>query len=121
MNEGTAQPQIPLVKKLRVCYLGGIIGLFAGYLVSFFFQNEIIRMKLGFGGYLVHFFDVIIPTKENELSIALTAWICMAICSYIGQFVQLKLAEAGKIPEPKRWQKLREQEAAKRASEQGVS
>ena len=121
MNGSTTQPQIPLMKKLRVCYLGGIIGFFAGYLVSFFFQHEIIRVKLGFGGYLVHFFDVIIPTNENEFSIAITAWICMAICSYIGQFVQLKLAEAGKISEPKRWQKLREQEAAKRASEQGIS
>lgn len=105
MENKVSNSDIPMYKKFRVCYKGMINGAIVGYVFSFFQQNDFVQMKLGFGGYLTHFFHVIFSFN----SIGFTAWIGMAIGSFAGQFIQMKLAEAGKIAEPKGWAKLREE------------
>jgi hypothetical protein len=107
MENNANQPDIPMIKKLRACHLGGIYGGIAGYIISFFLQNSLIRMKLGFGGYLTNFYKILIPDFDM-LEVAITAWIGIGAGSFVGQFIQMKLAEAGHITEPKGWARLRE-------------
>jgi hypothetical protein len=64
-------------------------------------------MKLGFGGYLTNFYKILIPDFDM-LEVAITAWIGIGAGSFVGQFIQMKLAEIGHITEPKGWARLRE-------------
>lgn len=77
---------------------GGLSGAVVGYLTSYFFQDEIIRAKLGFWGYLVHFLDILF-SFENRFSaqIAATAWFSIAIGITLGVLVEKKLIDRGKI------------------------
>ena len=95
-------------KKFNACWIGQTIGAFLGYCISFFFQHELIRLKLGFGGYLTHFFDVIDPTGNGPSQIWLTAWFFLIAGAIGGGSTQMKLVEKGRIPKPGRWKKLEE-------------
>ena len=77
---------------------GGLSGAVAGYLVSFFFQPELIRAKLGFFGYVSHFFDILFSFGDRmSAQIAVTAWISVVIGAVIGRLAEKRLIEKGKI------------------------
>ena len=109
MSEKTRESFLITYKKFNSCWIGQTIGAFLGYCISFFFQHELIRMKLGFGGYLSHFFDVIVPSSDNPSQIWLTAWFFLIIGAIGGGSTQMKLVERGRISKPGRWKKLEEQ------------
>ena len=70
--------------------------------MSFFFQNELIRQKMGLGGYISHFIDVVF--KSNTSQVAITAWVCMILGAIGGHVAELSMVKKGIIkpwPRPK--------------------
>lgn len=68
--------------------IGFLIGAAVGYPLSFFFQNELVRAKLGMGGYLEHFVDVLKTIGDKQGSeLGWTALITMLVCGLLGQLV----------------------------------
>ena len=104
-------------KKFNACWIGQTIGAVIGYFISFFFQPEIIRVKLGIGGYFAHFFDVISPFGNNPTQIWFTAWLFLIIGSIGGGASQMKMVEKGQIPKPGRWKKLEEKIASEESGD----
>lgn len=90
---------------LGPCFRGQMIGIFVGYIISFFFQNELIKHKLGFGGYISHFIDVLFKSFGNNMSeVAITAWVCMILGAIGGHVAELSMVKKGIIkpwPRPK--------------------
>lgn len=105
-------------KKFNACWIGQLLGAVVGYCISFFFQHELIRMKLGFGGYLTHFFDVINPSGNGPSQIWLTAWFFLIVGSVGGGISQMKMVEKGRMAKPRRWKKLEEQNNREQADSQ---
>lgn len=84
-------------KDLRL-WRGTLIGLAAGYMISFFFQPEIVRVKLGLFGYISEFFDILFSFDDKmSARIAATAWLSMCIGGSIGAVIEKRLIEKGKI------------------------
>ena len=46
------------------CMFCELVGGFIGYCVSFFFQNELIREKIGFSGYVRSIVNILFPGKS---------------------------------------------------------
>ena len=92
-------------KILGRCFRGQVIGIFVGYVLSFFFQNELIKQKLGLGGYVSHFVDVLFKSFDNNMSeVAITAWVCIFLGAIGGHVAELILIKKGIIqpwPRPK--------------------
>ncbi len=89
-------------KDLRL-WRGILIGLSAGYMVSYIFQSEFVRAKLGFFGYISHAFDILFSSgNRTSAEIALTAWIPMTLGGIIGGRIEKRLIEKGKIQAWKR-------------------
>lgn len=77
---------------------GELIGVILGYFVSYFLQSEIVRAKLGLGGYFQHIWDVLTAFGErggNE--VALTAWITMFVGALVGGLVETILVKKGLV------------------------
>jgi len=70
---------------------GGLCGVVLGYMVSFLFQNEMIKQKLGFGGYLKHIIDVLFKSFDGMSEVAITAWVCMIVGAVAGGFIEKML------------------------------
>ena len=85
---------------------GEIFGAIIGYLISYLFQNELVRAKLGFVGYIQHIWDVLTAfSNRGGNEVALTAWICIIVCTILGACIENALVKKGLI-EP--WPKKRE-------------
>lgn len=79
---------------------GCVIGFAAGYIISYFFQEAGVRAKLGFWGYITHFYGVLSAFGYNDRGLtqmALTAWIFVLIGISIGCSAEKRLIEKGKI------------------------
>ena len=91
-----------ICKDLRM-WRGGLSGAAAGYLISYFFQPELLRAKMGFFGYVSHFIDILFSFGDRmSAQVAFTAWISIIIGAAIGRVAEKKLIEKGKIQEWKR-------------------
>lgn len=75
--------------------LWGLFGLIAGYPISFFFQNAIVREKLGMGGYIQHIGDVFKSLFEKgDKSVGVTALVTMLVCSLLAQVIYSLVAKS---------------------------
>lgn len=86
------------VRKDMRLWRGMVIGLATGYVVSYIFQSEFVRVKLGFFGYISNFFDILFSFGDKtSAQIALTAWIPTLLGGIIGGWIEKRLIEKGKI------------------------
>ena len=68
---------------IGTCIFGAVFGMVVGYMASYIFQNDLIKEKLGgFGGYIVHFLDIL--TGEAGGSAAGKAWILIVVGAFFG-------------------------------------
>ena len=87
---------------------GCLSGLVVGYVISYFFQSEFIRAKLGFGGYVEHIFSILFSFgSKMEAQAALTAWIFILIGAGVGGSIEKSLIKKGKI---KAWTRKKQDE-----------
>ena len=92
---------------------GLFVGMAVGYVISFFFQNELITVFCGFFKYIIHFYDILTCFGSNASDIGFTAWFCMIIGGVIGTYVEEVLIVIGKIkPWHPRWVKVDEKSKA---------
>ncbi|MGN0846680.1 MAG: hypothetical protein ACI4RA_04765 [Kiritimatiellia bacterium] len=84
---------------------GCVFGAVAGYVVSYFFQDEFVRAFVGFFDYMGHFCDILFTFEDRGFAItAFKAWISIAIGMAIGGSIEKKLIEKGRI---KAWSRKR--------------
>ena len=83
---------------------GLLVGMLSGYIISYFFQNEFIRIKFGFTGYITHFYDILTCFGNKMSEVGITAWVCILIGGQIGVYVEEMLVVRGKVkPWRPRW------------------
>lgn len=95
MTENQPDKTSFLASKLRY-WRGQLIGGAVGYAISFFFQDPFIKEKLGFGKYLLYFFDVLFKMLfegNGFIDTAIIAWVGIAVGAVIGEIVEKKLAK----------------------------
>lgn len=95
---------------------GLFAGMVVGYVISYFFQNELVKVFCSFPRYIIHFYDTLTCFANNASDIGFTAWFCMIIGGVIGSYVEEALIVIGKIkPWHPRWVKVDDQSKAEEA------
>lgn len=81
-----------------VVFVWTFVGAFLGYMMSYFFQDALIRNKLNLAGYLEHFFDIMTP-QRNMQSVAVTAWIGIIVGAVVCGMIAQTVTKGGKRTE----------------------
>lgn len=96
MNE-TVKEKLNLAKtNARKAWRGLAIGAFAGYCMSYFFQNAIVQYKLGgFFGYIGNIFTVLrtLFSTGREIEIGLIALAVTLVGAAAGVVLELKVVK----------------------------
>lgn len=79
-----------LKKKISLSIFGAILGL----PLSYYFQSEVVRNIVGgFGGYIKHFFDIIIKNSDFSINIIPSVVIFAVIGGIVGYFIDASKAK----------------------------
>ncbi|MBQ4480035.1 MAG: hypothetical protein II943_05300 [Victivallales bacterium] len=72
MEDESNKPKNSLKEFLTARKRGLVLGILLGYMASYFFQPAFITQKLGFWGYLSHFYEILFRLGER---VAMTGWL----------------------------------------------
>ena len=78
---------------------GQLIGAIIGYVVSFFFQNELVTQKMGFAGYITHPHTILFEMAFDKVfcDVAVIGWAGVVVGMLLGKSSEKQLVKKGII------------------------